>query len=365
MKKMIKILLGIFLFSLTISTFGQHETDKLHNKFVKYLKIEKIDSIYNSSLKKDENSEQALLYRNQFGWALNKVEQLKKDIPAILKLPTHSSEMAYLKIFRPQKFPPTEWNIFYEISIELEKHFESNPIVSKEILAIKTKLEFLTRKDKALLIDLPKLLEKLNNNSSAYFAMLNQYGNLLIRNNEKTKAQKVFEKGLQLNSDEYFLLGLIQLHSNNKNYEKVISYEQQILSDSSGIMLYNLAEAQMKNNNRKKADKYFRLLISKFKYTDYEPYVQLEYNNFSYSLQPFQLETLGDFYFKIEKQLAYEFYEKALKILSNTNDIFFKKQLMAIQDETEKKKMIEKFEKNKIEQQELLNRINNKLKKNK
>jgi len=358
-----KLLQGILIVILSQNTFGQHETDKSHERFIKYLEMEKVDSIYNSSLKKDDHNEKALLYRNQFGWALNKVEQLKKDIPSILELPLYSGEMAYESVFSPQKFPPTEWNRFYEICIELEKHFESNAIIYREILGIKTKLQWLTRNDKGLSIDLPKLLEKLNTNSDAYPMMLFHYGNLLIRNGENLEAQKVFEKGLKLNLEGDFLNSLIQIHANDKDFEKVISYEEQILGDPSGVLLYNLAEAQLKKNNRKKADKYFSAFISNFEYINYYPYVKIEFDNTVHHVEPVELELLGDFYVTSNEELACKLYDNANKILSDSNEErFYKQQMMTIQDETVKKKMIEEFEKHKIEQQELQGRIINKLK---
>ena len=106
--EMRKLLFGILFLTLNLASFGQQNTDELHKRFLQYLQIKKVDSIYNSSLKQDKNDEETLLYRNHFGWALNKTEQLKKDIPAILELPSHSMEMAYERIFRPQKFPPSE-----------------------------------------------------------------------------------------------------------------------------------------------------------------------------------------------------------------------------------------------------------------
>lgn len=272
--------------------------------------------------------------------------------------------MAYERIFEPQKFPPTEWSRFYEISIELEKSFEVNSIEYREILGIKTKLEFLTRNDKALLIDLPKLLELLDKDSEAYSAMLWQYGNLLIRNNEKGEAQIIFEKGLGLNSKNDFLKSLIRLYSENKEFKKVTKYEDQILNDSSGVLLFNLAEAYLNGNERNKGEKYFNLFISKIEYIDYDPYVKIEYDNTVYQITPNQLEILGDFYLERDKELACKFYSSAVNILSNSNDeMFFKKQLMAIQDEVQKKELVEKFESYKKEQKELLLKINKKIEK--
>lgn len=364
---MSKLLTGILLCFIAFNSIGQVDNDEMHKRFLQYLEMEKVDSIYNSYLEIDENNEayeQALLYRNQYGWALNKIEQLKNDIPAILKLPNHSHEMAYERIFRPQKFPPTEWNRFYEISLELEKSFEINSVEFREILGIKTKLEFITRNDNALLIDLPKLLELLNSDSNAYSAMLWQYGNLLIRNDEDTKAQKVFEKGLKLNLDGDFLKSLIRIYSDNKEFEKLISYEEQILSDSSGVLLFNLAEAYLKSDEINKAEKYFNLFISKIEYVDYEPYVKIEYDNTVYHVSPSQLEILGNFYFERDNQLSCKFYENAAKIISNSNEErFFKKQLMAVNDKAQKKRMTEQFEKHKREQQNLLVRINKKIEK--
>jgi tetratricopeptide (TPR) repeat protein len=219
------------------NSLGQADNAEMHSRFLQYLKMEKVDSIYHSHLNitpDDEGYEEALLFRNQNGWALNELEQLKKDIPAILQLPEYAHEMAYERVFRPQKFPPAEWNRFFEMSNELVKFFDTSSIEYREILGIKTKLEFITRNDSALLLDLPKLLERLNMDSEAYSAMLWQYGNLLLRSNNKKEAEKVFESGLNLNSKGDLFSSLIHLYSSNNDFEKIIKYEHQILEDSSG-----------------------------------------------------------------------------------------------------------------------------------
>ncbi len=361
--KNIYILFSICLSS--ICSFGQVENAALHEKFLQYIKSEKIDSLYHSYLKvneADQRYEDALLFRNQYGWALHELEQLKKDIPAILQLSKYSSDMAYEKIFRPQKFPPSEWNTFLEMATELEKHFASNPNEYREILGIKTMLEFITKNDNALKKDLPKLIELLRKDSDAYSMMLWQYGNLLIRAGSIHEAISVFDKGWNQTADIKFLQSLIQLYSVNKEYEKVINFENQIYKDSSGILFFNLAEAYYNQNNLKNAEKHFKYFIEKFKLIDYNPFIQIEYDNTVYNVSPVQLELLGDFYLKKDKKSSCEYYRLASKIINNSSeDKFFQKQLISVKDEEQKSIMTSKFEKHKEEQLVLLNRLEKKL----
>ena len=263
--KKIHALFSIFLFS--ICSFGQMDNDGLHEKFLQLLKKEKIDSIYYSYLKVNEGDqkyEEALLYRNQYGWALHELEQLKKDFPAIIKLSRYSNEMEYEKTLHLQRFPPSEWNNLLELATELEKHFESKPIEHREILGVKTMLEFITKNDSALILDASKLLKLMSKNSEAYSMMLWNYGNVLIRTDNNKQAINVFEKGLNQTTNIRFLHSLVRLYYFNKEYEKIISFENQINNDSSGILFFNLAEAYLKQNNIEKAEKYFPLVATIF-----------------------------------------------------------------------------------------------------
>ena len=361
--KKIHALFSIFLFS--ICSFGQMDNDGLHEKFLQLLKKEKIDSIYYSYLKVNEGDqkyEEALLYRNQYGWALHELEQLKKDFPAIIKLSRYSNEMEYEKTLHLQRFPPSEWNNLLELATELEKHFESKPIEHREILGVKTMLEFITKNDSALILDASKLLKLMSKNSEAYSMMLWNYGNVLIRTDNNKQAINVFEKGLNQTTNIRFLHSLVRLYYFNKEYEKIISFENQINNDSSGILFFNLAEAYLKQNNIEKAEKYFKHFTEKFKRIDYEPFVQIEYNNTFYQVWPSQLEIIGDFYLKKAKNMSCEYYLLATKIINNpSEDKFFKKQLLAVKDEKQKSKLMSKIEKNKEEEKKLIERLEKKL----
>jgi tetratricopeptide (TPR) repeat protein len=358
------ILLRTLFCLLALNSFGQSDTDKLHSRFLHYLKMEKVDSIYNSFLEVKENDigyEKALLYRNQNGWLLNKTEQLKKDFVAILKLPSHSHQMAYVRIFRPQKSPPSEWNRFLELSIELEKSFDPKSTEYRELLGIKTMLELITRNNEALLLDLPKLLERLDKNSKAYSSSLWQYGTLLIRNGNKKEALKVYEEGANLGPDTKFLKSLMRLYSENKDFKKVLKYKEKILADSSGVLLYYLGEAYSEKGENETALEYFTRFTSEFEYSEHEPDVAISYENTVYHLTEIQLEKLGDFFLELDKKQSCKFYEYAKRIIQNSNEErFFKKQLMAIKDENQKKAFIEKHETHKKEQVKVLTRISKK-----
>src|SRR6187431_59441 len=195
MKKYMSVVLWS-LCSIFIS-MGQNDDAKQHEAFNYIMKKDKVDSMYTIYSKvgpSDKDYMAALFFRNQFGWALGKTSQLKKDIPAILSLPGYSKEFAYSRVFRPQKFPASEWSRFYYISDTLCQYFSKDPLIYKELLGIKTMLEFLTKKDAELLIDLPVLSSMLDTTSEAYSSLMWEYGNVLLRTNQREKAFLVFEK---------------------------------------------------------------------------------------------------------------------------------------------------------------------------
>jgi len=358
------ILISVCFFSSF--SFGQNEKEEKHAAFSKYLKDHKIDSLYNSYLKVkkgDPQYEKALLYRNQYGWALNELEQLEKDIPALLTLITKDKQMSYSKVFQPQKFPPFEWDRFYNMSVALDQHFDTSSIEHREMLGVRTQLEFLTGNDLALKTDLPKLLKLLSKDSDAYSSMLWQYGNLQLRIATKDDALATFEKGWNQTGEHAFLESIVQLHSKNKDYVKVIQLEKDILIDSLQILFFNLGEAYSQKNDIPKAKKYFDLFSKQFKFIDYEPYVQIESNDIVYDVAANQLETLGEFYSDKSKIRSCEYYQYASKIVhhSKNEERMFQKKLSAMTDEQQKKDWLEKYEEKKKERTEFSDRIDKKL----
>lgn len=361
MKKLTSVLL---LLAISICSFGQSEELENHELFLKYLEMEKVDSIYHVYLKvtaSDDNYEEALLFRNQYGWALNKTEELKKDIPAIIQLSGHTHQMAYERIFRPQRLLASEWNRFYDMAQELENAFDISSNEYREVLAIKTKLQFLTRNNTGLLEDLPKLLNLLDSGSNEHTVMLLQYGNALYGSGQMEMAKKIFENGPSSNPS--FLWTLINIYSNDKNYTEIINRKDQILVDSHGIKLYDLGFAYLETGNRKEASKYFSIFISKFEYNKYEPVVRIKRDNYVHSITAEQLEKLGDFYFSTDTALSCKMYNDAISVLNTPrNNFFLEKQITAMTDEVKKKEMRNQLEEMKKEKEALLKKIKKKVK---
>src|SRR5690554_8071034 len=111
-------ILVIIALAFCLRSLGQSNTVEFRYPLVKLHDIEQIDSIYNLALsvsKSDKNYKKALLFRNENGWDLNKVEQLKLDIPEILKQEEFSQIMSYLEIFKPFRSDPSKWELYLEI----------------------------------------------------------------------------------------------------------------------------------------------------------------------------------------------------------------------------------------------------------
>lgn len=328
------------------------------------------DSLYTLALSVDPsapNYNEALLFRNQYGWQLNKVEQLKSDFPKILTLKEYSGELKYFEIFNPQMYPADSWQQFYEIAIKLKMHFKKGTSEYRENLAILVYLERLLNKDEPLISDLRELIDLLDINAENYFYMLFEYGMTQARCGNELDALTTFEKGFQKtgNADlkSNFATALFNLYSLHKMYDKVLQHESYIISDTSGIALFYLGEAHSHFGNEKLAGQYFELFSSKFQTNEHNGSVYISSGNLVLPVRPIELEVMGDFFRTRNAEKSCGFYNLGIKILSQPNqDFFYKEQLDAIKDPLDKKKLEENYTKNQKEQNELLEQVTKKAK---
>ncbi|HSY62317.1 MAG TPA: hypothetical protein VK796_10595 [Cytophaga sp.] len=277
---------------------------------------------------------EALFFRNQFGWALGKTMQLKNDIPAILSLPGYSKELAYSKVFRPQKFPPSEWNRFYAVSDTLCQYFSSDKNVYRELIGIKTMLEFLTHRDNELVNDLPVLLSLLDSTSEMHASLMWEYGQTLLRTDQRQQALIVFEKTYSKTGNSDCFQTMLRMYGTDKSYDKIIALKADILKDSSGTLLFDLGKAYLNTNQQKEAAFYLNAFVSKIEFLTQWPYAQIQHDNIIDHISAEQLETLGDFYSSSDQKKACTYYKLSIKILSDPSpDMRYKKSLSATTDE--------------------------------
>lgn len=357
---------ALLSFCFAYFSIAQTEHEKQHEAFQYIIKKDKIDSLYEIYSKvtpADKNYTEALAFRNQFGWALGKTTQLKKDIPAILSLPTSSNEFPYNKIFRPQKFPASEWSRFYYMSDTLCNYFSKDTSIYRQLLETKTMLEFITQKYTELTIDLPILLSLLDTSSEAYSALMWQYGGALLRTNQREKALAVFEKTYWKTSNNDCLQTMLRMYTTDKSYDKIITLKSEILKDSSGAMLYDLGNAYLNLNQQKEAKIYFKAFVSKIEFIDYYPFAEIKWDNTSYHISTDQLETLGDFYATSDKNKACNYYQLSVKIITkSTDELSFKKQLAAADNEKDRMLIQQKYADSLKLKEESVQRLNQKTK---
>ncbi len=333
--------------------------------------LSEADSLYTLALAvqaNDADYAKALLFRNEYGWQLNKVDQLKNDFPEILALKEYQGEFKYHEIFDPQHYPPEYWQQFYEIATELKKHFNKETTVYRENLGILTYTEILLNKNDKLLSDLPELLGILTPKSDNYFFMLWQFGMAQARDGDDSAAMLTFEEGFQspenkVNKRE-FALAVTNLYSLHEMYDKVIEYESYITGDTISSMLFYLGEAYFRTENFTLAEKYFDAYTERFEKDEYSGMVFTSDDNSLNPVRPVDLEVLGDFYLIKDQAKSCEFYNLGIEILSEPkDDLFYEKMLEAIKDPIEEKKMQEHHEKFEQEQASLLDRLKKKAKK--
>lgn len=344
----------IYFWSLT-SLFSQTDIDEK----------KRIDSLYTAYSKlttSDPDYENAIHFRNEYGWSLNKKESLKADISAILELPSYrQKELTYNKIFNPQDFPPSEWEQFYQISDELYQFYPIGSRESTEMLGIKTLLEFLTINDSALVIDLPILLDMLNNNSKVYYELLWQYANGLSRQHRYTEAISLFEKGYSKTNDIKFFKSIIEIYSLKKEYVLIKGKTDDILQDKSGVLLFDLGRAYLETGNIDSARFFFDLYSTYFVYTD-ENAIRIPYGNYLFSIEAEQFEIMGDV--SLDKKQACKYIIMAEKILKQPEqNSFFYIQLNSIRNEKRKQELLNKEAQLQLERLGALKRIQEKVEK--
>lgn len=306
-----------------------------------------LDSIYESysNLKRtDPNYLKCLVFRNRYGWAFSKLEELKKDIPAILALKPEPKKFLYKEVFEPNMLPKTEMKRLFQTSKELADYFKNNREVYGEILELKIQLEIYTGNNSEMLIDLPEFLKLLVPGSTEYPKMLWQYGNALRNAQQTDKALSIFEQGVQESPSIQFLLSLVSIYEQQKSTGKIISLEKYIEKDSSGITLFNLAKAFLQEGDHQKAKKYFDAFTTKLVISEVDDDIAyIESGNFIYQYHYQDLEILGDFYLKTKPKQACQYYNVSLRIM-NENEFQYpqlmEQSIAEAKDEQEKIKRI-------------------------
>lgn len=361
-----RILLIVGMLLLGVNLFAQSENDRMHEKFMEYLKVEKVDSIYNSKLNVefgDTGYKEALIYRNKYGWVLKKTEQLKKDIPAILELPEYSDKLAYFNVFFIQEFPPSEWQGFFEVSSSIINSIDSSSIEYLTVIGVKVSVEFFMGKDSLLLKDMPILLSLLNKSSSIYNDMLLEYGNILNRNNLKDEAIAIYKIGLRKTNSIQFLQSLVHQYSEQGKYDEIISLKDAIIKDSSNVLMYDLGIAYLNRLDSSQAEICFEKFVNSFRVLSYHPFVQIEYGNTIQHIRALDIEKVADFYSLKNMEKACELYSNAAKILKNPGKGFlFEKRLSSQTNKEDRDKLLRKKEEYQLKNDKMLNRVQEKLK---
>ncbi|MFT5820050.1 MAG: hypothetical protein ACI8ZM_001284 [Crocinitomix sp.] len=361
----------ILTFTFCLSSCGQTTEGKFVYPNGNLRDLKQIDSLYNLSLnvsKSDNYFETALLFRNEYGWQLNKTDQLELDIPEILNKEEYNHEMAYSEIFNPQRSDPSKWVGYIEVCNDLLSNFNKGTSEYREVLAIKSLLTFLTNKNDLALEVLPELLSELTKNSDNYFFMLWQYGMSQSRGGDELAAiitfEKGYEKGVSAPNHSEFAMALMNLYSIHEKYDKIISQKDFILKDTSGNLLYFLGEAYFRSGDNIIALDYFDDFMSHFKETERQPYLIIENGYVINPVRPQHLLVLAEFYSGIYIEKSCKCYSYIQKILSQPkNDLFYQKQLSAIEDTVEKAEFKKNHEEYQNSLDEILKKANVSLKK--
>lgn len=360
----------ILTLALYLSSCGQSNLGKFVYPNGRLSDIDKIDSLYNLALnvsKTDNNFDKALLFRNEYGWQLGRINQLELDIPEILNKEEYSHEMAYSKILNIQSNDPNNWEEYLELCSSLLKKFKKGSTEYREVLGIKSEICFLTNKNDMALEVLPEFLNELTKNTDHYFTMLWHYGLAQSNGGDEEKAIITFKKGFKAEikapNHLQFAKSLMNLYLLHAEYDSIISEKTTILKDTSGVLLYFLGEAYSKKGNTSQALEYFDTYISHFKETERQPYLIIENGFVMHSIRPQHLLVLAEFYSDIDSEKSCKCYNYIQKILSQPkNDILFQKQLAAIKDKDEKDAFKKKHDEYENSLREILKKANNKLK---
>lgn len=363
-----KALLYSFAFCLIgLSAFAQ-SYEEAHAQFLRQVEERKVDSIYEVMLKADETNpeyKEILVARNQLGFLLNKTENLKEDIPAVLALPEFQDEGLYQRrVMNFQDLPPSEWSRFIDICGSLETHFKEDKRILREVLMLKTFLEFMSRKTDLFLEDMPKLMPLIEKGTEGYYGIQEYYAKALIKSGETEKGIDMLKENFRESNEPRHLHALMSSLAELEGHDAMIKYAINVKHDTTSGSQYFLGKAYLSKGKFDKAQTCFDLFTQKLEYDEREANVYHKIGFGHYSVDGRDLMILADFYAEANKEKACELYDFAFKVVSSDRrrERSFQRQMTHIFDEAQRKEIREDYEKDGHEREAIRKDVEEKLK---
>lgn len=343
--KMYRFLIPL-LFIINNVFSQQDDREEMRNNFQTYIEEEQLEKKFKDYKKvkpKDEKFQKVLKERIKLGYILDDTKQLRKDINALHTLSLSATEI--IKLFKPERFPPSEWERFYATTNTLKTKTIKDTTALIFVTSLQGNLSLLLLEDQTTLKALQEL-ETLVGDSLFYSSFfLDHYINALLDNEKTEEAENILVSNYKKFKSEHTLNRLIALYYEEKEYDKIIAYSSAIKA-ANNLSLYHLALSYEQTNEEEKMFDAFENYARLFQFEN-DAYVYIKKGSSNYLVPPKHLEKIGDIYFNIEPKAACKYYQLGVNENAPTNHFMFERFKLAISD----KEKLEKF-KIKLEQED-------------
>lgn len=360
-------LILLFIILGTSLTFNGYfaqisEREEMQEKFQTYIEDEQLERKFNDYKKvkpKDDKYQKVLKERIKLGFILDDTKQLKRDINSLHSLSLPLEEL--IGLFKPNRFPPSEWERFYSTVNTLKKEKIEDTTALIFITSLQGHLSLLLLEDKTTLNALQEL-ELIVEDSvfySSYF--LDHYINALIDNEKIDYAMEVLEQSYAKLKSAHILNRLIALYAEEKEFQKIINYSEEIKAENT-ISLFHLALSYENTKDEKKMYNSFENYARLFQFDD-GPFVFIKKGEEMYSVPPENMEKIGDVYYDLEPEAACKYYKLGIVENEPTNYFTLEKFKLAISNDEKLEQLKLKLEKEDQQKAEIQERIKKKLEK--
>ena len=171
----------------------------------------------------------------------------------------------------------------FDSCVLLLDSFDSSHSNYNSIIFLKSQCHWELRDYQSLKKDMEFLLKNPDKNSPNYASLLNMYGLSLQNTGDNEKAKAVFKNGYDETKDQILLLNLLAEYNDSGEYEKTITYENELNTDTMGILYYLIGTGFFEVQELVKAkiylSKYVGKLSNLLKFQSYMFLGQIEKEN--------------------------------------------------------------------------------------
>jgi hypothetical protein len=308
------------------------ERQEMHEKFQTYIEEEQLERKFKEYKKvkpKDDKYQKVLKERIKLGFILDDTKQLRKDMNALHTLSLSTSEI--IQLFKPERFPPSEWERFYATTKTLKAKTIKDTSALIFVTSLQGNLSLLLLEDETTLNALQEL-ETLVSDSLFYGSFfLDHYINALLDNEKIEEAEEILVSNYKKFESEHLLNRLIALYYEEKEYDKIIAHSSAIKA-ANNVSLYHLALSYEQINKEEEMLDAFENYARLFQFEN-DAYVYIKKGSSNYLVPPKHLEKIGDIYFTLEPKAACKYYKMGINDSPSSSLLMLEKFKIAVSDQ--------------------------------